>query len=81
MLVDAGIVVSARDALENNGHLHEDVEGKVITTRDAFNNIGTFFKDVDGSVTFHWDAFVIVAPLKDVVHLVTELVETYVQPF
>ena len=60
MLVDAGIVVSARDALENNGHLHEDV---------------------DGNSNFHWDAFVIVAPLKDVVHLVTELVETYVQPF
>ena len=55
--------------------------GKVIATRDAFNNIGTFFKDVDGSVTFHRDAFVIVAPLKDGVHLVTELVETYVQPF
>ena len=45
-------VVSARDALENNGNLHEDVNGQVTSTRDAF---------------------VIIAPLKDVVHLVTFL--------
>ena len=51
LLVAVAIVVSARDALENNGNLHEDVDGKVIATRDAFNDIGTFFKDVDGSVT------------------------------
>ena len=27
LLVAVGTVVSARDALENNGHLHEDVDG------------------------------------------------------
>ena len=43
-------VVSARDALENNENLHEDVDGQLTSTRDAF---------------------VIVAPLKDVVHIVT----------
>ena len=31
-----GTVVSARDALENNGHLHEDVDVTVTTTRDSF---------------------------------------------
>ena len=54
---------------------------KVDTTRDAFVVIGTFMEDVDGTVTSTRDAFIIVAPLKDMVHLVTELVETYVQPF
>ena len=50
LLVAVGTVVSARDALENNGHLHEDVDVTATTTRDAF---------------------VIVAPLNDVVDLVT----------
>ena len=62
LLVAVAKDVSARDALENNGNLHEDVHGQVTSTRDAFQ---------------------IIAPLKDVVHLVTFLVEveTYVQPF
>ena len=55
--------------------------GKVVVARDTFNNIGTFFKDVDGTVTFHQGCLRYMAPLKDVVHVVTELVETYVQPF
>ena len=41
--------------------------GKVITTRDAFTNIGTFLEDVNGTVTSTRDAFVIVAPLDNVV--------------
>ena len=53
LLVAIGKVNSAREALENNGNLHKDVDGEVIATRDTFNNIGTFFKDVDGTVTFH----------------------------
>ena len=40
---------------------------KVVTTRDAFNIIGTFLEDVDGTVTSTRDAFVIVAPLDNVV--------------
>ena len=36
LLVAVAIVVSARDALENNGNLHEDVDGQVTSTRDAF---------------------------------------------
>ena len=44
---------------------------KVDTTRDAFVNIGTLLEDVDGTVTSTRDAFVIVAPLTDVVALVT----------
>ena len=43
----------------------------VDTTRDAFVNIGTFLEDVDGTVTSTRDAFDIVAPLDDVVDLVT----------
>ena len=44
---------------------------KVVTTRDAFKIMGTFLEDVDGTVTSTRDAFVIVAPLDDVVDLVT----------
>ena len=36
LLIDAGIVVSARDALKNNGNVHEDVDGQITSTRDAF---------------------------------------------
>ena len=43
----------------------------VDTTRDAFDNIGTSLEDVDGTVTSTRDAFDIVAPLNDVVDLVT----------
>ena len=53
LLVAVGKDISARDALENNGNLHEDVDGKVIASRDAFNNIGTLLEYVDGTVTFH----------------------------
>ena len=47
----------------------------VDTTRDAFVIIGTLFEDVDGQVTSTRDAFDIVAPLANVVDLVTFLVE------
>ena len=50
LLVAIAIVVSARDALKNNGNLHKDVDGQVTSTRDAFD---------------------IVAPLDNVVDLVT----------
>ena len=32
-------VVSARDALENNWDLHEEVDGTVTSTRDAFDMV------------------------------------------
>ena len=44
---------------------------KVETTRDALDIMGTFLEVVDGTVTFTRDAFIIVAPLEDVVDLVT----------
>ena len=48
-----------------------NVDGTVTSTGDAFINIGTFLEDVHGTVTSTRDAFDIVAPLDDVVDLVT----------
>ena len=72
------MVDATRDALENMDTSLEDVIGtdvlpslRVFSARDALENNWDLHEEVDGAVTSTRDAFDIVAPLANVVALVT----------